>query len=99
MQKYLFKNIQVVNEGKIKTQDVLTHGDRIERIDAVIDPKQMLLKLTAKANIYYPVLSTTRYIFVSRALRIKPPFIPKARQRLPAALPVLWKCPIPSPMH
>ncbi|HRD58576.1 MAG TPA: dihydroorotase [Ferruginibacter sp.] len=33
MQKYLFKNIQLVNEGKIETKDLLTNGDRIERID------------------------------------------------------------------
>ena len=33
MQKYLFKNIQLVNEGKIQTKDVLVNGERIERID------------------------------------------------------------------
>ncbi len=32
MQKYLFKNIQVVNEGKIQVADVLTNGERIEKI-------------------------------------------------------------------
>jgi dihydroorotase len=32
MQKYLFKNIQVVNEGKIVETDVLTNGERIEKI-------------------------------------------------------------------
>ena len=35
MQKYLFKNIQVVNEGKIKSLDVLTNGERIEKMDTV----------------------------------------------------------------
>jgi dihydroorotase len=37
MQKYLFKNIQVVNEGEIKTRDVLVNDDRIERIDDNIE--------------------------------------------------------------
>jgi dihydroorotase len=32
LQKYLFKSIQVVNEGKITTTDVLTEGSRIEKI-------------------------------------------------------------------
>ncbi len=36
MQKYLFKNIQVVNEGKIQALDVLVCGDRIETIAPVI---------------------------------------------------------------
>ncbi len=36
MQKYLFKNIQVVNEEKIQVADVLTNGTRIEKIEAKI---------------------------------------------------------------
>lgn len=37
MQKYLIKNIQVVNEGNIKTADLLINHGRIERIDRSID--------------------------------------------------------------
>ena len=37
MQKYLFKNIQVVNEGKTIIADVITNGERIEKIAACID--------------------------------------------------------------
>ena len=37
MQKYLIKNIQVVNEGVIKTADVLIANGRIEKIAAQID--------------------------------------------------------------
>ncbi len=36
MQKYLFKNISVVNEGKITQKDILLEGERIARIDPVI---------------------------------------------------------------
>jgi dihydroorotase len=39
MQKYLFKDITVVNEGVIKTMDVLIEGERIERIDPQISVK------------------------------------------------------------
>ncbi|MEO6612335.1 MAG: amidohydrolase family protein [Chitinophagaceae bacterium] len=36
MQKYLIKNIQVVNEGQVKTADVLITGGRIEKISPQI---------------------------------------------------------------
>ena len=36
MQKYLIKNIQVVNEGVIKTADVLIANGRIEKIQPQI---------------------------------------------------------------
>lgn len=36
MQKYLFKNISVVNEGKTFVSDVLLNGEHIERIDGNI---------------------------------------------------------------
>ena len=36
MQKYLIKAIQVVNEGEIKTADVLIAGERIEKISPLI---------------------------------------------------------------
>ncbi|OSZ76881.1 dihydroorotase [Chitinophagaceae bacterium IBVUCB2] len=37
MQKYLIKNIQVVNEGHIQTADVLITGNKIEKIQSRID--------------------------------------------------------------
>jgi dihydroorotase len=37
MQKYLFKNIQIVNEGKTIAADVLTNGERIEKIASSIN--------------------------------------------------------------
>lgn len=39
MQKYLLKDITLVNEGVIKTTDVLIEGERIERIDPQISVK------------------------------------------------------------
>ena len=33
MQKYLFKNITIVNEGKIYVADVLIKKNRIEKIE------------------------------------------------------------------
>ncbi len=54
MQKYLFKNIQVVNEGKIKTTDVLISGDRIERIDAQIDTKSKVQEINGEGKYLLP---------------------------------------------
>ena len=45
MQIYLIKNIQVVNEGTIRTADVLIKNGRIEKIEPRITQlTRMLLK-------------------------------------------------------
>ena len=54
MQKYLFKNIQVVNEGKIKTADVLVSDDRIARIDAQIDTKSHVTEINGEGKYLLP---------------------------------------------
>ncbi|GAB2828170.1 amidohydrolase family protein [Ferruginibacter profundus] len=54
MQKYLFKNIQVVNEGKIKTSDVLTDGKYIERIDNHIDVKGNVVEIDGEGKHLFP---------------------------------------------
>jgi len=54
MQKYLFKNIQVVNEGKIKTLDVLTDGKYIERINSTIDAKSNVVEVNGEGKYLFP---------------------------------------------
>lgn len=54
MQKYLFKDIQVVNEGKIKTCDVLTDGERIERIDSNIELKANVTEINGAGKHLFP---------------------------------------------
>jgi dihydroorotase len=54
MQKYLFKDIQVVNEGKIKTLDVLTHGDRIEKIETQINVKGRVAEIFGEGRFLLP---------------------------------------------
>ena len=54
MQKYLFKDIQVVNEGKIKTQDVLVSNNRIERIDNSIDIKSAAAEIIGTGKHLFP---------------------------------------------
>ncbi|MEO7265306.1 MAG: dihydroorotase [Ferruginibacter sp.] len=54
MQKYLFKNIQVVNEGKIINLDVLVHGERIEKIDAAIQTSGAVREINGEEKFLMP---------------------------------------------
>ena len=54
MQKYLFKNIQVVNEGKIKALDVLTNGERIEKIAGKIETKYKVTEINGDGKHLFP---------------------------------------------
>ena len=54
MQKYLFKNIQVVNEGKIKTLDVLINGDRIDKIDTQIESRSSIKEYDGEGKFLMP---------------------------------------------
>ena len=56
MQKYLFKNIFVVNEGKIENKDVLTVGERIERIENNIDEKSNVIEIDGEGQHLLPGL-------------------------------------------
>ncbi len=54
MQKYLFKNILVVNEGEIKARDVLVNGEKIERIDNNIDVKTAVTEINGEGKHLLP---------------------------------------------
>ena len=54
MQKYLFKNIQVVNEGKIQALDVLTDGERIEKISPSIETKYKVTEINGEGKHLFP---------------------------------------------
>jgi dihydroorotase len=54
MQKYLFKNIQVVNEGKIMPLDVLTDGQRIEKIAGQIETKYKVAEINGDGKYLFP---------------------------------------------
>ncbi len=54
MQKYLFKNIQVVNEGKIQSLDILTNGERIEKIATGIETKYKVTEINGDGKHLFP---------------------------------------------
>lgn len=54
MQKYLFKNILVVNEGKIQALDLLTNGERIEKIARSIETKYRVTEINGEGKHLFP---------------------------------------------
>ncbi len=54
MQRYLIKNISVVNEGKIAVQDVLIAGDRIERIADHIETAFAVTEINGEGKHLFP---------------------------------------------
>lgn len=54
MQKYLLKNIQVVNEGKIKALDVLISDGRIEKITGSIETKYKVTEINGDGKHLFP---------------------------------------------
>lgn len=54
MQKYLFKNIQVVNESKTTTGDVLVVGERIEKIAGSIDVRSAVTEINGEGKHLLP---------------------------------------------
>ena len=56
MQKYLFKNIQLVNEGKIICTDVLTEGERIKKIETHIKVKGRVKEIDGEGRHLFPGL-------------------------------------------
>jgi len=54
MQKYIFKNIQVVYEGKIQPLDVLIHGERIEKIAGTIEPPYAVTEFDGEGKYLFP---------------------------------------------
>ncbi|HMO62141.1 MAG TPA: dihydroorotase [Ferruginibacter sp.] len=54
MQRYLFKNILVVNEGNTKAMDVLIAGERIEKIAAVMDVPGKITEINGEGKYLLP---------------------------------------------
>jgi dihydroorotase len=54
MQKYLFKNIRIVNEGKIKSADVLIKDTRIEKIAGSINENGNVKEINGENNYLLP---------------------------------------------
>ena len=54
MQKYLIKNIAVVNEGSIENKDLLIQGERIERIDRNISIETNCIEINGEGKFLLP---------------------------------------------
>ena len=54
MQKYLFKDIKLVNEGKIEVLDLLTNGERIEKIGKQLDNTHNAIEINGEGKFLLP---------------------------------------------
>lgn len=54
MQKYLFKDILVVNEGKIAHTDLLVVNERIEKISPSINLKEKVIEIHGESKYLFP---------------------------------------------
>jgi dihydroorotase len=54
MKKYLLKNIQIVNEGKIISSDVLIDGERIEKVAPQISVKGNVSEINGEGKYLFP---------------------------------------------
>jgi dihydroorotase len=54
MQKYLIKNTQIVNEGKVYTSDILLSGARIDKIDSQINATGNVIEINGENKFLIP---------------------------------------------
>src|SRR6266702_1995674 len=54
MQKYIFKNISVVNEGKIKISDVLIQNGKVEKIQPEISVREKVKEINGEGKHLLP---------------------------------------------
>lgn len=54
MQKYLIKDISIVNEGKIEQKDILVANKRIEKIDPNISVKEKVIEINGRGKHLLP---------------------------------------------
>ncbi|MEP7109203.1 MAG: dihydroorotase [Ferruginibacter sp.] len=54
MQRYLFKNIEMVNEGKIEHADVLIIGEKIEKIGNHLQEKGKVVEINGEGKHLFP---------------------------------------------
>ncbi len=71
MQKYLFKNIQVVNEGQITVSDVLIDGERIEKVAAFIQTKGAVTEINGEGKFLLPGIIDNHVHFREPGLEYK----------------------------
>jgi dihydroorotase len=54
MQKYIFKNISIVNEGMVSVADVLISNGRIEKIAPIIDVREKVTEINGSGKHLFP---------------------------------------------
>jgi dihydroorotase len=79
MQKYLLKNIAIVNEGKIVHADVLINGERIEKIGPALMEPGKVNEIDGEGKHLLPGVIDDQVHFREPASHIKQPYIQKVK--------------------
>ncbi len=99
MQIYLIKNIRVVNEGQIKTSDVLVKNGRIEKVlPQITTPGKNVTEINGEGKYLLPGAIDDQVHFREPGLTHKATIYTESKAAAAVVLPVLWKCPIQYPL-
>jgi dihydroorotase len=97
MQKYLIKNIQVVNEGNIQTMDVLIANERIEKIAPSISLKEGVEEINGEGKYLLPGVIDDQVHFREPGLTHKATIYTEARSAVAGGVTSFMEMPNTSP--
>jgi dihydroorotase len=93
MQKYLFKNIRVVNEGKIEALDVFVSGERIERIGTSLQVKERVTEIDGEGKHLFPGVIDDQVHFREPGLTHKATIFSESRAAVAAGVTSFMEMP------
>src|SRR4029079_2172964 len=97
MQKYLFKNIHIVNENKIQILDLLTNGERIEKIGSQLDCKRDVIEINCEGKYLLPGCIDDQVHFREPGLTHKANIFTESRAAVAGGITSYMEMPNPLP--
>ena len=99
MQKYLLKNIQIVNEGQISTADVLLSDGRIEKIAAQLGNNRGVQEINGEGKYLLPGAIDDQVHFREPGLTHKGSIYTEASAAVAGGVTSFMEMPNTQPMH
>ncbi|HVG14381.1 MAG TPA: dihydroorotase [Chitinophagaceae bacterium] len=97
MQKYVIKNIQVVNEGSIRTMDVLVANERIEKIASDISVNDNVIEINGEGKYLLPGVIDDQVHFREPGLTHKATIYTEARAAVAGGVTSFMEMPNTNP--
>lgn len=92
MQKYLIKNIHIVNEGRIYLSDVLISNKRIEKIEPNISVNYHVAEIDGEGKYLLPGVIDDQVHFREPGLTHKATIYTESKAAVAGGVTSLWKC-------